>query len=300
MAAVGDVEGNLRRLASSLRRLRYPAELDLGSLRVGHVGAHLPILHFCLLGHSRLVARWLLVDASVELHSLSDTRFVEALWSVCRKAFGYRPSLTPAQFLADGSFAEQKVIFTVTVAELCMAKHNELLREQCASAPNARTRSVPLHTAQRAHVSAARDAPSSRQQRSVPLEAVPGSSVFSRVERAPALASSGEPAHAPPPAYATPTAETTLDPVDLLQRLRLAEAALSRQTATIARLESRLRVLETPTRTYTATPPAVAAGAQAPAALPTPIVAESEQDLEAFMADVQRHFNATRMLLAHV
>jgi len=283
MAAVGDVEGNLRRLASSLRRLRYPAELHLESLRVGHVGAHLPVLHFCLLGFSRLVARWLLVGAGVELHSLSDARFVEALWSVCRKAFGYRPSLTPSQFLADGSFAEQKLIFTVSIAELCMAKHNELLREQRASEPPARTWSVPLHTAQRAHMSATRVAPSARQQSSAPLEAVPGSSVFSRVERAPALASSGEPAHDPPPACTT---AETLDPAaaDLLQRLRLAEAALSRQTATIARLESRLRVLETPTPTHAA---------------PTP-VAESEQDLEAFMADVQRHFNATRTLLAHV
>lgn len=284
VASTTDLEAGVQRLAAELRRLRYPAAFDLEACRSGHTGCLLPVLHYICLGFSKLVARWLL-QRGHELHSKTDARFIDAVWSLCRAEFGYRPALTPAQFLTDGSFALPKVLLCSTLAAHCKEKHNSLLREQRLSAP---ANVDSLHTAQRSEAPRRRAYAASETQEVAVVEVT---DVEHRVERAPLVT------------RATPDAilRTPLGDEAMLQR-RLAEAerVISAQAAAIARLESRLHSLEVSSRPQSraeaASPTAASMhGIASPAG-----AASQEQDLARFIVQMEAHLKQTQSMLAQL
>ena len=65
----------------------------------------LPLLHHCLLGYSKSLAA-AIFSKGYELQGKTDHRFVELAFKVLREVFGYRPSLTPTQFLQGGYAGE--------------------------------------------------------------------------------------------------------------------------------------------------------------------------------------------------
>ncbi len=300
-AAAGDLDGNISRLAAELRRLRFPAAFNAAAARDGSPSALLPVLHYMLLGFSRHVAQWL-VEAGYELHSKSDARFVNCVWRLCRAEFAFRPALTEAQFMHDGAFAEARVLFAFLLTQHCKRMHNKLLREhRQANVPAVRSASQDrLSTARRARSASSElsaDAPiSGRVRTPMRVEVVPGSAVYSRVERA-QPAPNPEPLPVPQTALLDAASRESdgLPPsaaAELERRLRVAEAALTSQAATIARLETRIRALE-------AERPAAASAFAAVSPPPAPAMS-SEQELEAFMLEVQQHFTQTQALLANV
>ncbi|GAQ88524.1 hypothetical protein KFL_004360060 [Klebsormidium nitens] len=125
--ATGDVQGNVDRLRLELRSVRYNEEIDVQGLRDGNPAAFLPLLHYCFLGYSRLLARHL-SGLGHELYAKSDLRFVESVFKILRDEFAYRSTLTIAQFLSRG-FAERKLILLYDIVQFCKRKHNELWKE---------------------------------------------------------------------------------------------------------------------------------------------------------------------------
>ena len=125
--ATGDLQGNLEKLRSELKRARFDGELGLDLLAGGDPVGFLPLLHFALLRSSKNVSRWL-VDNGYDLFGKTDLRFVETVYRLVRQEFGYRHTLTCKQFLSVG-FAERKILFAIDLLQLCRAKHLELGRE---------------------------------------------------------------------------------------------------------------------------------------------------------------------------
>lgn len=275
MLTGGDVDASVQRLAAELRRLRYPANFDAAGARQGRVGCILPVVHYILLGASKLVASWLL-NKGYELNCKTDARFVDAVWRLCRAEFVYRPPLTVAQFLTDDGFAVAKLAVVTSIALHCKALHNSLLREQRAKEPAAASIAPQnLRTAQRATSLAARrkalESAASGLERAR-VEVVPAQQVDYRVER---WMDNGDTA---------PADDTTSF---LQRRLADAERIISSQAAALARLESRLHVLEL------SRPPSRVEPVEAYAD-------PSDEALEAFMARVGHQIKATQALLANV
>ena len=277
-----ELEASVQRLAAELRRLRYPAALDLEACRSGHTGCLLPALHYICLGFSKLVARWLL-QRGHELHSKTDARFVDAVWRLCREEFACRPALTPAQFLTDGSFALPKVLLCTTLAAHCKEKHNTLLREQRLLSAPASVES--LHTALRARAEAPGRRGRGSETQAVAVVEVTG--LAHRVERAPLVT------RATPPAanMRTPREE---DASMLQRRLAEAERVIAAQAAAIAHLESRLHSLELSSRPQSRVEvsPAAAVMHASPGG-----PASQEQDLARFITQMEQHLKQTQSML---
>ncbi|KAJ3181707.1 Centrosomal protein of 44 kDa [Geranomyces variabilis] len=125
-ASTGDLQNNLHKLASLLRRIKYPHPPDPYSLSKGDPVALLPILHHILLDRSPLLAR----HFAARGHTLSgktDARFVDGVYRLLRDEFAFRPAVNKAQFLATG-FAERKCIFVQEVVRLCDELERDLKR----------------------------------------------------------------------------------------------------------------------------------------------------------------------------
>lgn len=128
--ATGDVQNNVNRLRSELRKVKYDYASDLPEelLSTGDPAALLPPLHYALLGFSRHVAQKISARG-YELQAKTDERFVECAFRLLREIFSYRPSLTTAQFFAKG-FAERKLLLVIDVVKLCKDEHANLVSEQ--------------------------------------------------------------------------------------------------------------------------------------------------------------------------
>jgi hypothetical protein len=192
MHAVGDLQNNLDRLRSELRKARYEGDLQLDALARGDPSGFLPLLHFTLLHYSRCVARWL-TDLGHELYAKNDARFVETVYRLARQDLNYHHSLTCKQFLSAG-FAERKVLFVIDLLQLCRNKHAELGRTREAQ----KAASAACQAAEAA-VSAPRAAQPKPQPKPVPQEA-----------RRWTEAEIPRPYAAPPPAKATSAARQFL------------------------------------------------------------------------------------------
>ncbi|KAJ3161396.1 Centrosomal protein of 44 kDa [Geranomyces michiganensis] len=125
-ASTGDLQNNLHKLASLLRRIKYPLPPDPYSLSKGDPAALLPILHHILLDRSPQLAR----HFAARGHTLSgktDARFVDGVYRLLRDEFAFRPTVNKAQFLATG-FAERKCIFVHEIVRLCDELERDLKR----------------------------------------------------------------------------------------------------------------------------------------------------------------------------
>ncbi|KAI8589558.1 Centrosomal spindle body, CEP44-domain-containing protein [Geranomyces variabilis] len=125
-ASTGDLQNNLHKLASLLRRIKYPLPPDPYSLSKGDPVALLPILHHILLDRSPLLARHFAARGHM-LSGKTDARFVDGVYRLLRDEFAFRPAVNKAQFLATG-FAERKCIFVHEVVRLCDELERDLRR----------------------------------------------------------------------------------------------------------------------------------------------------------------------------
>jgi hypothetical protein len=140
----GDLDGNLRRVARELARIRFPIDFDEDAARDGNPMALLPALHYALLGFSRHVTGSL-SDEGHDLHAKTDARFVEHAWKALRESFGYNPSLTTRQArssitlvpIRPRSRGERRSLRTLPGASL---------RPSLAVNPRPRSLSTPLLT----------------------------------------------------------------------------------------------------------------------------------------------------------
>ncbi|XP_030644167.1 centrosomal protein of 44 kDa [Chanos chanos] len=125
--ATGDLKGCLKRLATSLRLLKYPREVDYQGLARGDPSSCLPIISFAFTSFSSSVAEYLL-DFRVELTGKNDLSFIESVYKVLRDLFSYKPMLTKQQFLQFG-FAERKVNILCDIINFVISKHKELTKD---------------------------------------------------------------------------------------------------------------------------------------------------------------------------
>ncbi|XP_026193566.1 centrosomal protein of 44 kDa [Cyclospora cayetanensis] len=147
-ATVGDLHGNLGKLRSLLRRMHYPAAAvaaetgsewcgsgsEQAAIVSGAVDALLPILHFALCDFSANVHSFLL-RRGFEFLFKSDRRFVEEVWKFLRQECGYRPLLTPSQFLTPAGFAERKLLLCCDLLSIVRAIHNQVQTERRRTKP---------------------------------------------------------------------------------------------------------------------------------------------------------------------
>jgi len=268
VSATGDLDASAQRLSAELRRLRYPAAFDLAGARVGHVHSLLPALHHALLFSKPLALHFL--QRGYELNSKTDARFVEVVWKLCRQEFGYRPSLSSAQFLVDNAFAEQKIVAVTTVALHCKKLHNSLLRQERVLTSSSQPQR--LHTAQRAEEHVV----TRPRLESAHVEAVPAHKIDSRVVRATQTFTVQA-------SVASPS-----DAASLQSRLADAERIIAAQVAAISRLESRLQSVEISSRPQSR---AESAHTRAP-----PARAEAE-DLASFLARIDLNNRQTQRII---
>lgn len=142
-----DQAAALTRLTDALRRAHYSGPLDVAALAKGAPSGFLPLLHFALLGASRLVAAWLAEGGSGLSPAMSDARFVECTHRLLRDQMSYRPALTVQQLLTASGFADKKMLLVVDVLKLCSTRHSALLleakRRTAAACPSPRTGASP-------------------------------------------------------------------------------------------------------------------------------------------------------------
>merc|ERR1712130_1097709 len=93
------------------------------------MGELLPLLHFGLLSHSKVLATFIL-DHGYDLYKKNDLKFSEGIFKLLRKEFKYNPVLQCQQFLTDKGFAKRKIQFVVKCLKLGVAKHNELIKKK--------------------------------------------------------------------------------------------------------------------------------------------------------------------------
>ncbi|CAG9314018.1 unnamed protein product [Blepharisma stoltei] len=124
--SVGDLSNNREKLRNELKAIRYSEPINLKGLTEGHPSTSLPIIHFCLLGYSRLVSEYF-TEQGFDLYMKNDYSFMETVFKILRQMFNYRPVLTIGQFLAIG-YAERKILMCLDVIGLIKEKHLELLR----------------------------------------------------------------------------------------------------------------------------------------------------------------------------
>ena len=184
----GDFHGNLERLRDELRRSRYAGEVNSDALAAGEPAGFLPLLHFALLGFSRLVAKWI-SEEGYELYSKTDLRFIETAYRFLRDNFNYRHALTCKQLLGGG-FAERKVLFVVDVLKLCRTKHIDLSRERTK-------RAKPCDASYQSSSASALSAP--RQKSGAPSTRVQRNHLHSSFSQRPAA----RPSSPPPPSDLT-------------------------------------------------------------------------------------------------
>lgn len=124
--SVGDLTNNREKLRNELKAIKYSEPINIKGLTEGHPSTSLPIIHFCLLGFSKLVAEHL-TEQGHDLYMKNDYSFMETVFKILRQHFNYRPVLTIGQFLSIG-YAERKILMCLDVINIMKEKHLELLR----------------------------------------------------------------------------------------------------------------------------------------------------------------------------
>eukprot|EP00939_MAST-03C_sp_MAST-3C-sp1_P003446 g3446.t1 len=127
----GDIRNSYVTLESIVRKIKYPAAdallMATAAVVKGDPRPLLPILHFAALDYSSQVGRKISKEG-IHLGGCTDAVFVERFFRVLRRAFGYVPRLTAAQFLKKSGFAELKILLVADVATLCRRVHLESCR----------------------------------------------------------------------------------------------------------------------------------------------------------------------------
>jgi len=124
-----DLNQHFEQLRRLLVKLNYPHPVDRERICLGVTTELLPLLHFGLLSHSKVLAAFVL-EAGYDLYKQNDLRFTEGIFKLLRNEFAYHPVLQCAQFLTDKGFAKRKIQFVVKCLKLGIAKHNELIKRR--------------------------------------------------------------------------------------------------------------------------------------------------------------------------
>jgi hypothetical protein len=125
--ADADADAEAEQLRRLLVKLNYPRPVDQMRICRGVTNELLPLLHFGLLSHSKVLAAFL-IDAGYDLYSQNDLRFTQGVFKLMRDEFEYQPEVQCAQFLTDTGFARRKIHFVVKCLKFGIAKHNELIK----------------------------------------------------------------------------------------------------------------------------------------------------------------------------
>ena len=96
----------------------------------GKCAVLLPILgHLFLGGFSKLVAEKV-AHSNPRMFGQSDADFVRSVFLFVKQDFGFRPHLSPQQFLNTERYTEQSLLFVRACADLCRAFHKEEARNR--------------------------------------------------------------------------------------------------------------------------------------------------------------------------
>ena len=71
---------------------KYPGPIEARAWKRGNAADLLPLVHFALLGYSKLVHDMILAQG-YDLFAKTDMRFLEAVYKVLREEFGYLPQV---------------------------------------------------------------------------------------------------------------------------------------------------------------------------------------------------------------
>ncbi|KAJ1486863.1 Centrosomal CEP44 domain-containing protein [Baffinella frigidus] len=77
----GDLQNNIDRLRAELQQAKYPGPIEARAWRRGNAADLLPLVHFALLGYSKLVHDMILAQG-YDLFAKTDMRFLEAVYKV--------------------------------------------------------------------------------------------------------------------------------------------------------------------------------------------------------------------------
>eukprot|EP01083_Nonionella_stella_P035159 96032_1 len=124
-----DINQHYEQLRRLLVKLGYPHSVDKERICNGITTELLPLLHYGLLSHSKLLASFIL-DSGYDLYQKNDLRFTEGIYKLLRKEFKHNPMLQCSQFLTDKGFAKRKIQFVVKCLQLGITKHNELTKKK--------------------------------------------------------------------------------------------------------------------------------------------------------------------------
>lgn len=95
-SSTGDLQNNLEKLRYELQHSKYTGPIDIRILRKGSPADLLPLVHFALLGLSRLLHDEL-VAKGYDLFAKTDIRFMEAAFKLLRNEFDYQPAVSEPQ-----------------------------------------------------------------------------------------------------------------------------------------------------------------------------------------------------------
>ncbi|KAH6569426.1 hypothetical protein BASA50_000666 [Batrachochytrium salamandrivorans] len=124
--ATGDLRNNIIKVQTELKQLKYNSSLDIFGASRGDPDVFLPIVHHALLDYSGVLARYF-ADSSYDLYGKKDSRFMEAVYSLLRDEFNYKPAISREQFFSMG-FAERKLIFVCDIGRMCRELVSSLRR----------------------------------------------------------------------------------------------------------------------------------------------------------------------------
>lgn len=126
---MSDIYQNFEQLRRLLVKIGYPHNIDREKICTGITTELLPLLHYGLLSHSKILATYIL-DIGYDLFQKNDLRFTEGVYRLLRNEFEYNPILQCSQFLTEKGFAKRKLQFVCQALKLGITKHNELIKKK--------------------------------------------------------------------------------------------------------------------------------------------------------------------------
>ena len=96
----GDLQNNLDKLRQELLHCKYTGPIDLRILKRGSPSDLLPLVHFALLGYSKVVHD-ALISGGYELFAKTDIRFLETVYKLLRSEFDYQPQVSTHSSLCE-------------------------------------------------------------------------------------------------------------------------------------------------------------------------------------------------------
>ena len=131
MIGSGDIQNQTEKLKKLLARVNFPDKITFQSLVNNNPFVFLTILHHSVIDYNQNFYRQLLTK-DYELLSKKDLRFVEVIYKILLKEFGYKPPITPGQFLS-AQFLEQKIILVNDLIEFVLAQDAEPAKRKASS-----------------------------------------------------------------------------------------------------------------------------------------------------------------------